>query len=141
MKQAKRAGRASGFLVDEGGWLTLIGMLITIAIIAILAVLLLGGTEVFQPGGKSGPGGGGRYGGAIAAKDQAKKQVCRNNLEQARYALQIYQTNGEGYPAGLDDLAKASPGLQLDCPVGKQPYEYDASSGRIWCSYPGHERL
>jgi len=29
----------------------------------------------------------------------------------------------------------------LKCPVGGEPYQYDPSSGRIWCIHPGHEKF
>ncbi len=143
-------GLRSSPWANEGGWLGLVSMLIALVIICILAVYLLGGPGAFQRGGQAGqepaggvlsPGGVGGVGGAMGALSAARKVECGNNLQQARYALQIFQGNTGRLPSSLEELAGARPNLQLKCPVGGEPYQYDPDTGRIWCVHPGHERL
>jgi hypothetical protein len=126
----------------EGGWFSLLALLLTVVIISILAVYLLRGPSGLQPGGGVAGETGGRLGGALAVRDQAKDVVCRNNLQQLRLALQMAGTDEEGNrPATLEDLAKSNPGLALTDPVGGEPYQYDPTTGRIWCIHPGHEKF
>lgn len=131
----------------EGGWFSLIALLLTVVIIVILATYLLRGPAGLQPvtgGDEAGSAGetGGRLGGALAVRDKAKDIVCRNNLQQLRMALPMAGTDEAGNrPATLEDLAKNTPGLVLNCPVGREPYQYDPAAGRIWCIHPGHEKF
>jgi len=139
------AGVSSRRRRGEGGWLSLLGLLAALVIMALLAIYLLGGPEAFRRGGTGGkgtlPGLGGVPGGAVAVMGEAKEEVCRNNLQQIRYALQMALGSEEGSPSSLEELARAHPGLQLRCPAGGETYQYDAGSGRVWCPHPGHERL
>jgi hypothetical protein len=129
----------------EGGFLSLISLLLTLVIICLLAVYFLrgpggfGGATGGAGAGASGAGGG--VGGAVAAMNKAKEATCRNNLQQLRTAIQIFVSNGEGNPESLEQLAATSPGLQLKCPVGGEPYEYDPETGTVKCVHPGHEKL
>jgi hypothetical protein len=129
----------------EGGFLSLISLLLTLVIICILAVYFLrgpggfGGATGGAGAGASGAGGG--VGGAIGAMNKAKEATCRNNLQQLRAAIQIFVSNGEGNPESLEQLTATSPGLQLKCPVGGEPYEYDPQTGTVKCVHPGHEKL
>jgi type II secretory pathway pseudopilin PulG len=129
----RRNGSGTPFAVDEGGWLTLIGLLITVIIIAILAVYILQGPGAFGPNSSS------KAGGLAAAKESATAVACKTNLQQIRSALQMAQMEGGGNPASLEDLAQANPNLQLNCPVGGEEYQYDPGSARVWCAHPGHE--
>jgi len=137
MKMKKGGGPGKFVLLrrDEGGWLSLLGLLLALAIMAILAVILLGGPQSAGPGGRSGPGP------LVAAKGEALKLACQNNLQQIRTAIQLREGNQEGKPASLQEIAQSVPGLQLKCPVGGEPYQYDPNTGRVWCIHPGHERL
>ncbi|NIM05032.1 MAG: hypothetical protein GTO55_03530 [Armatimonadetes bacterium] len=119
----------------EEGWVTLVGMLITIVIIGVLAVYLLKGPGAFSKDGEAGPGT------VVAAKDEAKEVACRANLQQIRMALQMPQMGQEGNPASLEQLLQVTPGLQLKCPVGGEPYDYDSATGSARCVHPGHERF
>jgi hypothetical protein len=126
----------------EGGWFGLLALLLTVVIMVILATYLLRGPGALSPGNAGGGVAGGEVGGIIAAKNKAKGVVCRNNLVQLRDALAMAGTDEEGNrPATLEDLAKNTPGLALKCPVGGEPYQYDPSTGRIWCIHPGHENF
>lgn len=117
----------------------MIGMLATIAIIAILAVVFLKGSGAF--GGQS----------ISARKDHkgtttvglaelaAKDTVCRSNLAQDRAALEIAQTNNDGSPpAKLQDIH--FPKEFYKCPVGGEAYVYDPVTGTVHCPHPGHEK-
>ncbi len=69
---------------------------------------------------------------------EAKDEVCKSNLGQVRQAVQIAADPVEGtFPASLGEtrLGQSS----LSCPIGKEPYTYDPSSGRVACPHPGHE--
>ena len=138
--------RAHLFISAERGSFSLIGMLIALVIMLVLTLLILGGPQIFSRN-KSGAGGGvmgavgGTAGGAVAARNEALEVTCKNNLQQLRAAIQMFAANGEGNPQSLDDLARANPGLQLNCPVGHEPYQYDPAAGQVRCVHPGHERF
>jgi type II secretory pathway pseudopilin PulG len=114
---------------------TLLGLLFVILIVGVLYAIYLGGgfgtTAMPERADKVGRTTIGRS--AAAAKDV----VCRNNLQQIRMAIQVEQTNS-GNPTSLADL----PGFtaeSLNCPIGHEPYTYDASTGKVTCPHPGHE--
>lgn len=115
----------------------MLGLLLATAIIAILAVLLLGGPEAFRGSGEEG---GGRLGGMVKARQTAKDTVCRSNLVQLRHGLEMERSATGEYPASLEEVAQVYPGVQTDCPVGGEPYDYDAAAGEVKCIHPGHER-
>jgi hypothetical protein len=129
---------------ERGSW-SLIGMLAALVIMMVLTLILLGGPQALT-GGKKGGSGGGMLGniegagGAVAVRNEARETVCANNLQQIRTALQMAGTNEEGYPQTLQELAQANPGLQIVCPVGGEPYNYDPTTGKVSCVHPGHER-
>ena len=127
---------------SEAGTGSLLGILAAVTIMAILALLLLGGPQIFQNKGEGGPGsaGGGKLGGAIAVRDTAKDSVCRNNLQQLRMAVQLYLANGEGNPEHLEQLKEATPGLQISCPVSGEPYEYDPGTASVRCPHAAHQK-
>jgi competence protein ComGC len=115
----------------EGGFLTLIGLLLVIVIIGILMAMY------------GMPGGGGSSGSGAApvtvagkAKEQAQGVLCQNNLQQLRAAIAIYQGNNQALPPSLESL---NAGVSLTCPVGGEPYEYDPAAGQVHCVHPGHE--
>ncbi len=112
----------------DAGYFTLIGLLIVIVIIAILFVVFMGGGGSPTTGGQPASTIGG-------AKDRAQDVLCRNNLQQLRYAISIHQSSSGAYPPSLNELQ--SP-VALNCPVGGEPYEYDAGSGQVRCPHPGH---
>ena len=123
-------------------------MLIVIVIISILAIYLLGGPGMFGNNDtgtdpKSEPTGiSGGVGGAIGARNKALDTTCRNNLQQLRTAIQIASSYNEGYwPDNLESVAQSNPGVKIACPVGDEPYQYDSSTGKVWCVHPGHERF
>lgn len=109
----------------------MIGLLAAMVIIAILVVLYFGGSG---GGGVGVPAGGARTTPG-AAKESAQSAVCANNLVQLRTAINIYQGMNNAFPRSLEELQA---GVELTCPVGEEPYEYDAQTGQVTCPHPGH---
>ncbi len=115
----------------------LIEMLVVIAIIGILTAVFLNKGDFFGPSESSRADGLGRT--TIgAAKLKANDVECKNQLNQIRMAIEIGKTD-DYTPPTLDDL----PGVPKDyhqCPIGSEPYVYDAGAGKVSCPHPGHER-
>lgn len=115
---------------------TLVGMLAVMAIIAVLAAVAYVG---FGPGaGKSTRKDGKGITTLGAAKAKAQDEVCKSNLSQARQLLMVaQQTSDDALPQTLDQI----PGIKSvsNCPIGKEAYTYDPSTGKISCPHPGHE--
>lgn len=137
----------SSLYANEHGSYSLIGLLAGLVITMVLALILLGGPEIFS-GGKSGSGPagsagiGGGVGGAIAVRNEAQEVTCKNNLQQLRLGIQMVTQNAEGTPPQtLEEVAQANPGLKIACPVGGEPYQYDPVTGQVTCVHPGHERF
>ena len=123
-----------GWRRAERGFLTLIGLLIVIVIIGILFAMYAGGPG----GGSSRPGTGDATTTLGGVKGRANDVLCRNNLSQLRAAISIYVSSVSSNPSSLSELQS---GVQLTCPVGGKPYQYDPRSGRVGCAHPGHERF
>ena len=109
---------------------TMIGLLVVIAIIAILAVVFL------RPGSK----GDTKKSMPAQVQDKATGVECQSNLAQVRQMIQMYQMDNEQNPPNLQALS-GLPAQFLCCPVGGEPYWYDPASGRVGCRHPGHERF
>ncbi|MCC6445505.1 MAG: type II secretion system protein [Armatimonadetes bacterium] len=76
--------------------------------------------------------------------ERASGVECENQLRQIRQAMQLYQVDHEEkFPASLSELASygITSEAMLSCPLGREPYRYDASSGQAQCAHPGHERF
>lgn len=69
-----------------------------------------------------------------AAMDKARSVECAANLQQLRALMQMRQVEGAEHPAALDPTS-----AMARCPVSDKPYSYDARTGRVWCTTPGHE--
>jgi hypothetical protein len=119
---------------------TLVGMLVTMAIIAILAGVFMYGSGVFQAGGPKSPrkdGKGVTIPGLVRAK--AQDTVCMSNLSTVRQSIMVVQSSGEDtHPSSLADLHL--PAESLKCPIGHEAYTYDPSTGEVHCPHPGHEK-
>jgi hypothetical protein len=118
---------------------TLVGMLITIALMALLAVVLFKGSGAF--GAKSGPGRKDGRGTTTMglAELAAKDTVCRSNLAQVRAALIIAQSNNdEKFPDTLEETKLGNDFYK--CPLGGEKYIYDPTTGKVYCPHPGHEK-
>ena len=116
----------------EGGFFTLIGLLIVIAIIGILMAMY------GMPGGGGSSSSGTPISVAGGAKERAEDVLCQNNVQQLRAAIAIYQGNSQSWPPSLESL---NSGVGLTCPVGGEPYDYDPSAGQVHCIHSGHERF
>jgi hypothetical protein len=122
-----RSGRCS----PQGGFFTLIGLLLALVIIVILLSMY------GLPGGTGGSGSGGDAATVLGGtKNRAQDAVCRNNLAQLRAAIGIRAGTGSGNPPSLEGL---NAGVDLACPAGEEPYRYDPTTGNVSCRHPGHE--
>jgi hypothetical protein len=113
-------------------------MLVTLAIMGVLAVALFKGSSMF---GSQAPTRMDGHGTTTlgAAEWAAKDTVCRSNLGQVRMALQLaQQTNDDKYPETLQETKL--PKEFYKCPVGKEKYLYDPATGQVSCPHPGHEK-
>ena len=62
---------------------------------------------------------------------------CTNNLSQIRQSIQIAAGGDEeSRPKSLAELRL--PSSMLACPVGGEPYQYNAATGQVRCVHPGH---
>jgi len=119
---------------------TLVATLIVIAIMAILAVVLLRGSGALSsgPAQSSRPDGKGTTT-MGAAEWAARDTVCQSNLGQVRAAITILMGANEDHPP--EDIKETKlPKEFYFCPVGKEPYTYDATTGQVHCPHPGHEK-
>lgn len=120
---------------------TLVGLMVVMAIMAILAVSLFYGRSAFQSGPKQSArkdGKGTTIPGLVRYK--AKDAVCQSNLGQIRAGIQVATSaSGEdSFPASIKELK--FPTEFETCPVGKEPYTYDPMTGVVHCPHPGHEK-
>lgn len=119
---------------------TLAGMLVVMVIIMILACVFMFGGNMFSKDGPKSPrkdGKGVTVPGLVEAK--ARDTVCTNNLSQIRQMVMVYQTsNDDHFPESLQEL-KVPSEMMYD-PIGKEPYQYDPSTGQVHCVHPGHEK-
>lgn len=119
---------------------SLVSMLVTMALIAMLSVVFMYGSGVFQKGGPKSPRADGK-GVTVPglAEAAARDTVCRSNLEQIRSAIMVFQSsNDEHFPNSLDDIK--FPAEVLEDPIGHEKYVYDPATGQVHCPHPGHEK-
>ncbi|GIV05657.1 MAG: hypothetical protein KatS3mg016_1232 [Fimbriimonadales bacterium] len=110
----------------------LVGVLVSIAILAVLLMVWL-----YHGTGSSGASSASPPASRVGEVRQAAESVeCRNNLSQIRTAIQMRTTTEETYPASLQELG--IPATMLSCPVSGQAYQYDPNTGQVRCSAPGH---
>ncbi len=115
---------------------TLVATLIVIVILAMLAVVLMNGS--LGPGQSSRKDGlGTTIPGAV--KMAAKDDVCRSNLGQVRMGIQIARTNADDTPPATLEETKLGRDFYA-CPIGKEPFQYNAETGEVRCVHPGHEK-
>ena len=120
----------SRFTVRRG--FSLIEILAVVVVIAILSAVMY--STYLGKSGKSGE----RSHGPIA---ESKTAVCMEDLHQVRLAIDMArQSDADGKnPASLDELKL--PHELLVCPDGKEPYQYDPTTGVVHCVHPGHENF
>lgn len=114
---------------------TIVSTLVTVALILGLAVFFISGTGQMK-GRKDGLGK--TIPGSVRAK--ALDTECVNHLSQIRQSILVTTTMGEDpNPASLSALRLGS---EFDtCPIGKERYEYDATTGKVTCPHEGHEEF
>jgi hypothetical protein len=91
---------------------------------------LLGGEKTTRPDGK-----GETLVGRV--RYRAEDIVCKQQLDQVRGMVMIETDSDEVRPATLKDAGVSD--LYARCPIGKEPYEYDATTGEVECPHAGHE--
>jgi prepilin-type N-terminal cleavage/methylation domain-containing protein len=114
---------------------TLIEILVVVVIIGILAAVLM---PRYLGGGKRADGKP-----VESPMQRAHSVECINALRQIRQAVTMANATGEdeNKPQSLEELKRF--GLtdpMLKCPVGGQPYQFDAAAGQVHCVQPGHEQ-
>jgi hypothetical protein len=120
---------------------SLVGMLVTLAIICILMVVVMRGTNMFGAPGTGSPRKDGR-GTTVPGlvKADAQDVVCRSNLGQLRQSLQIAASGDDDKPPAT--LQETRLGREYyKCPMGGEPYVYDPTTGQVHCTHPGHEKF
>jgi hypothetical protein len=117
---------------------TLVATLIVIAIMGILAVAML---KPWAVGGTSKPARADGKGNTVPGlvKLKAEDEVCRSNLGQVRLMIQTQMGGEDTPPTSLTEL-RGLPKEFLYCPIGKEPYAYDPTTGTVRCVHPGHEK-
>jgi prepilin-type N-terminal cleavage/methylation domain-containing protein len=110
--------------------------LIELLVVAALLVALGGGLAYFYLGGKSGKPGERR----VTPLSKAHDTECLSNIRSVRQSIAAAHAGDadEKYPASLAELRELPRELRA-CPVGKEPYVYDPSTGEVHCPHPGHE--
>lgn len=124
---------------------SLVGTLVTMAVIAVLAcVVYVGGLNYFSASGseaaKPRPDGeGATIIGRSAAK--ARDHECQVQLGQVRAAISSFGLEDE-QPTSLDQIG--FPPSTLRCPIGQEPYRFNPNEPdprlAVTCAHPGHER-
>ena len=71
-------------------------------------------------------------------KAQAEDTVCRSNLNQIRMAIQMRRTTEDQPPASLEETKLGENFYK--CPLGGERYQYDPSTGNVFCPHLGHEK-
>ena len=119
---------------------SLVALLVTVLIIAILAVVFMKGNNLFGAPGTGSTrkdGKGTTIPGAALAR--AHDAECMDHLANDRMAIQNAMTSGDDkFPATIQELNQ--PADFYKCPLGGEPYKYDPQAGTIKCVHPGHEK-
>lgn len=113
---------------------TLIGMLVTLVIIAVLAGAFLIGYRHISSQQQQQKQTQTTLG---AVMDRGKSVECLNNLQQIRQLITMYQIEHDANPPNLTALNLPA-GIQARCPVTGAGYIYDPRTGRVTC--PRHPK-
>ena len=118
---------------------TLVGLLIVIAIMAVLAVAVM---RPWAVGGTAKPARADGKGTTVPGlvKLKAEDTVCQSNLGQVRSFIVIARTNADDQPPATLAEIQGLPKELLSCPLGHEPYAYDPATGTVRCVHPGHEK-
>lgn len=119
-----------------GNW-SMIGILVSVAIIAVLVIVFAKGSSVFGGGSDSMPARKDGVGTTVIGRSKAAAEdvVCREHLRQVRMAIGM---------KGEDEKATTLQDLRLDskfynCPFG-DAYTLNAEEQTVICPHPGHEK-
>lgn len=119
---------------------SMVGMMVAVVIIMVLMVGTFYGSGMFkgEPTSSRADGKGTTVYGA--AMYSAKDDVCRSNLYNVRASLKIAaMDNDDQYPSFIEDTRLGA--NFYECPIGKEKYRYDSSTGTVACPHPGHEKF
>ncbi len=112
---------------------SLIEILVVLVIIVVLSSVLTGVYLGSKGGSKIDDGK------AHSPMQRAKDTVCLENIHSVRISIAAAHASDteEKFPGSLSELRELGSQLRA-CPVGKEPYEYDPTSGQVKCVHPGH---
>lgn len=117
---------------------SLIGLLVAVFIVILASVFFVTGGKFLGGESKERADGKGKtlIGKSLYA---AKDDVCISNLNQVRQGISIATDPVENtFPQTIEETRL---GTQFySCPVGKEPYEYDPTTGTVKCTHKGHEK-
>lgn len=117
---------------------SLVGILVAVAIVILAVVFYTTGGRFLGGESKGRPDGKGEtlIGQSVYA---AKDDVCISNLGQVRQAISIATDPVDNtFPQSIEETKL---GQQFYvCPVGKEPYVYDPTTGTVKCPHRGHEK-
>jgi hypothetical protein len=124
---------------NRGSW-TLIGLLAAVAIVVVLTVVLMGkfGGGTVKDDSKLLDTASQKETTYGRAMDTGRSVDCREHLNQIRTAVaqEKAMSGTEDNPASLKALRMSVNADYFQCPVTKQPYQYDQASGTVHC--PSH---
>lgn len=127
---------------NRGSW-SLIGLLVTVAIIFVAVALYFGkGGSVMTVKNDSKLVDQQSQKKTVLGKalDTAKATDCQERLRQIRLGIVNYKASNEsgGNPTTLKDVGLGVAVNYFQCPISKQPYQYDPQTGTVKCPNPGH---
>jgi len=120
------------------GGFTMIELVVALALVAVLAAAMYG--LYGGKGKKGGPYGDLLEGDSTKAKaesipgkalEKARSVACDSNLNQCKQSIDMEAQDLGGFPLALP--ADTAPIAK--CPDSGQPYQYDPTTGRVWCPY------
>ncbi|MCX6344660.1 MAG: hypothetical protein NT018_06265 [Armatimonadetes bacterium] len=133
-------------LNNRGNW-SLIGLLVTAAIIGVVMFFMLGkngfGPSSVRSDSKLVDQSSKKHTIYGKAMDTAKGADCQERLRQIKLGIASYKASStdESFPATLKDVGLSVGADYFNCPVSNQPYTYDRTTGAVNCPYPGHSNF
>ena len=129
-------------LNNRGNW-TLIGLLVAVVIVVAAAgyYFTSGGVTTVKKGSPLLDPGSQKETVVGQSMDTAKSVDCRQRLNQIRQGITMFKsTDAEGNnPPTLKDAVSNMSADYFQCPVSRQPYQYDPAAGTVKC--PTHPNL
>lgn len=117
--------------IDRTGF-SLIEILVVLAIIVVVSSITY---NVYLGHSRNAPAGK-----AHTPMERTRDVVCMENLRSVRQCIEASRMGDgeEKYPSSLTSIRELSAELRA-CPEGKEPYQYDPTTGKVHCVHPGHE--